>query len=195
MKNGPALWDVVLTHVRAQFPEAVIAGGCVRDHFYERPFKDVDVFVPAAALDQFQARARELTCPEFQIGSGFDPAYINMEGSDAFLVGVQGFYLHDLAARGRIFSASPVEVQVIGLNLPAFSARAVVDRIDLGLCRLFYENGQSVAAEASMRDYLNQEMTLMRGDTDAQRHRTKERFTRLLSKYPGFAFRDACLNP
>lgn len=186
MQNGPALWDLVLTHVRKEFPDAVIAGGCVRDFFYDRPFKDVDVFVPASALDEFRARCLTLAAPGFTIGAGFDPAYINMEGSDAALVGVQGFYLKDPDGDPNGLFTSPFEVQVIGLNLPAFSMRAVVDRIDLGLCRLFYEDGAAVATEESMRDHLNRTMTLLRGDTEAQRARSRERFERLSAKYPGF---------
>lgn len=42
----PEEWREVLLKVREVFPNAIIAGGALRDLEYNRPVKDVDIFIP-----------------------------------------------------------------------------------------------------------------------------------------------------
>lgn len=42
----PQAWKDLLCKIQVVFPSAVIAGGCLRDLDHDKPFKDVDIFVP-----------------------------------------------------------------------------------------------------------------------------------------------------
>lgn len=42
----PQEWKDLLCKIQVVFPSAVIAGGCLRDLDHDKPFKDVDIFVP-----------------------------------------------------------------------------------------------------------------------------------------------------
>lgn len=46
MQNIPQEWIDTLRKVQGVFPRAVIAGGALRDLIYNRPVKDVDIFIP-----------------------------------------------------------------------------------------------------------------------------------------------------
>src|SRR3546814_21107237 len=45
----PAAYAATLAHVRAVFPGALIAGGCLRDMDNASPVKDIEIFTPHAA--------------------------------------------------------------------------------------------------------------------------------------------------
>ena len=47
----PQEWREVLSKVQEVFPTAVIAGGALRDLEYNRPVKDVDIFIPVQRPD------------------------------------------------------------------------------------------------------------------------------------------------
>lgn len=193
MNNGPDLWDAVLTHVRAVFPEAVIAGGCVRDYLNGKPAKDIDVFVDGtgfnrdgmALCDPF----RVVESPDFIYLRAFDPAYgtDHGRGGDHSMVYCATYVFDDIA------------IQIIALDLSpwgGWSEANAVNRIDLGLCRVSY-SGRSKGGVPMIHhgigywgDFQARKMTVLRADTEAQYRGSVKRHERLSAKYPGYPLID-----
>lgn len=47
----PESWISALAEIQVYFPQAVIAGGALRDFFHAKPIKDIDVFIPVRESD------------------------------------------------------------------------------------------------------------------------------------------------
>lgn len=50
----PAIWMEVLASIQQDYPQAVIAGGALRDLHNGRPIKDVDIFIPRNASKKWE---------------------------------------------------------------------------------------------------------------------------------------------
>jgi len=69
--NHAGLWDCILKLV--DVPGAVVAGGCLRDHFLGLEPKDIDVFIPCTSLEHWleikyaliEKTGRRNPCDEF----------------------------------------------------------------------------------------------------------------------------------
>lgn len=183
MKNGPDLWEAVLAHVRETHPEAIVAGGCVRDFILGKPAKDIDIMVPERGRSTPEGES-------FRRLRSFDPAYTG-EGSDHTVKFVETFT--------ATVGTAEWEVQVIHVHLPEFTHAAVLQRIDLGICRASYRGMEPMGDGMTPlfdngfgfhEDAANRTMTVYRADTLAQFDGSHRRFLRLLDKYPDHEFRD-----
>ena len=202
----PARWNEILDALhRGGFPEAVIAGGALRDLDNGKPIKDVDVFVAGKG-----GAVNEQT----MLNKAFGYAGVSIfEMPDDKLKeeypdwndGVCGVYnfKHDETLVG--FAARPVrpEFQVIVLgDMESRTAaaksqsdfgRRVVDDFDMGLCQIWYDgpdnkgrNGAIKTTAAYIRDHMDKLLTVIKAPNEAQLERTKKRIDRLLIKYPDF---------
>src|SRR5690348_12463644 len=76
----PQEWREALRRVQLYFPEAVIAGGALRDLFTGRQVKDIDVFVEAINPgDQGAWRVERLLAAKFGFGARqiINPSFAN----------------------------------------------------------------------------------------------------------------------
>lgn len=63
----PEQWKEVLSSVKEFFPNAIIAGGSLRDLDYERPIKDVDIFIESALDTDFNKIQRAFVRGRYKI--------------------------------------------------------------------------------------------------------------------------------
>lgn len=174
----------ILEKVKGIFPEAVIAGGCLRDLDHGVPFKDIDVFVAAKTGMELLVRLMDLP-EDFERKRvlNFDYAHW-LKGKDETLRCAVTYVYGDY------------EVQFIGVDLPEWSPEAVLGRIDFGFCRI----GMHLSGEedggyclVTTADYLAdkeaRQMSLLRAENSHQVYQSLRRFKRLSAKYPGHRFR------
>lgn len=114
MTNGPDLWKAVL----AQMPHgAIIAGGAVRDFFLGVEPKDIDVFCPSHVLGAFDFTGFQ------SIGGDRADEYAAMSTID-------------IVQRKQI---AGVQVDLVGVGLPDWSPRALVETFDFGITRSWFD--------------------------------------------------------
>ena len=190
MHNGPDLWDAVLSHVRSSFPEAVVAGGCVRDYLTNRPAKDIDVFVDGSMpMGEFE-KLTALEGEHFKALRQYDPAYDKDEGSDTTCVYVATFL--------ATVAATEIEVQLIFLDLSqmgGWSTERAIDRIDFGICRVGSTDRSSRSGVLKLHhgtgfwgDYHLQRFTVLRAESPKQLAASRKRHERLSAKFVGWPF-------
>jgi hypothetical protein len=173
--------DVLSRLHRNGFPEAIVAGGALRDYDngLADQVKDIDVFVMdrPTYLNDLNAAFRDwkhrLSVPEHVA------VYMDFEGVRV----VQEFtcpYFID-TGRGGIYSPPPV--QVIVMSRPV-EPQATIERHDFGICQIGYDGKTVYTTEAYETDKRNQTFTLVRCRDDRDFLRSLKRFARLSTKYP-----------
>lgn len=158
MKNGPELWDKILSH----FPEgSIIAGGAIRDYLLGLEPKDFDVFGPYATYNAQVEGMEHLTQTS------------NEEHEEEYLA------MREIAIvmKGEI---EGVKVDYIGMHIE--DPVVIVEAFDTGINQLFYGNGILYKKKAHVDDVANKTVTVTRAD---RLERTKERFERFNKKAGG----------
>lgn len=180
-----AMLREILLAAKPAFPEAVIAGGCVRDMQFGIPFKDIDIFVPVTSGMDLLIKLMDLPA-DFERKRVLNFDYMTrIKGKDETLRCVVTYAWGDY------------EVQFIGVTLDEFTPEAVMDRIDFGLCRIAFklsgdgEGHDIVTTPEFLFDKQQRTMSLLRCDNPAQLHQSLRRYQRLSRKFPGYAFRAA----
>lgn len=169
----------VLRLIQAVAPEALVAGGLVRDHLLGRPIKDVDVFVSTKDDAEWDELLEELLDgplrggqTRFRCGATYKQWKMRPE-----VVGVIEIATHH----------DPRPINIIGLNTPNFGPAAVCGQFDFGICRVAYDGKQIYKTPEFEYDAANEYMSLLRCDNENDFKRAQKRFERLSQKYPGWA--------
>lgn len=190
MKDG-------LRRIQTQFPEAVIVGGALRDLWFDRPVKDVDVFV------QHREMQGSVDVVAAALTRAFPPPPLSIDLSE---LGLQDWdYPHvnrvipdakDYAdwAGGAVRAVYEVRTdahhppfQIITTDLPT-DLISLRDRVDLSFCQIAYDGG-SLHVGPKFREAHTTRTVRYTGPVDyAQLQRTMRRVARLKLKYPDFAF-------
>lgn len=162
----PAAWCEVLERVRAEFPKAVIAGGCLRDLDFGKPVKDVDIFIPISC------------CPDDQ----FDDALRDM--FDAIELMNASVYGHKLKKEfdRQIFACYDVKEAGIDYNIIVTNDHAAQSStFDFSICQIEFD-GTVVKATA---EYLETRDTKVIKLVNAYPvHRNGKRLARMQEKFP-----------
>ena len=165
--NGPELWAAVLAGVKKFCgPNAVVAGGAVRDYVLGVPPKDIDVFVQASAL------GCNLPGPE----DGF--IYVPTEGDmrKAEYEGVKSVQVV------FFFKYGGLDLQIVAVEDPPGVAEgrsfggALVDTFDLGITRIWSSSGPPAATEAFNQDLAASTVTRLLHDRPERSKARAERF-------------------
>jgi hypothetical protein len=187
----PQTWTDALRALQTNgFPEAVIAGGALRDLDNGREVKDVDIFVQWRGSDTPLAIAQAL-------GATHRVSTVTPESVCEYLenlADVKGIYAADLKALEAeelsfgLFDPIPpalAPVQIIALE-PFTDLMGVLRRIDFGLCQIGFDGQRVLKTPAYTADKYAKQMTVLRCDSTGQMLRTLKRFKRLSEKYSGF---------
>lgn len=193
MRNGPALWDRLLSHVRPVFgQDAVVAGGAIRDYYLGLVPKDLDVFVNVAHTDKlvdgvdFLSVQRGaifalgmmdvLTSPE--TGEYEQWAHANGKHSKKTLLGV---------AEGTwtLETGEEFDINIIARPSLKNGPLALIKGFDMGYVQAAYLGDDAlIKSEDYLTDWRNRTATIMyqeRADYDLSR----KRFARFDKRHPG----------
>lgn len=153
-----------LTNVQKHYPDALIAGGFLRDMATERTPKDIDIFIPYQVLPVGFPLAPELSTDGLA-------EYCN--GTDVACVwDLRGYEL---------------PVQVIMLQ-PYLDTVERVKNHDFGICQIWW-HGQGVAEYTPefIQDLRAKTFTLIHCEDNKEYRRSIRRWYRLSEKYEGWA--------
>lgn len=173
----PQRWLDVFYTIQRRIPEAVLAGGCLRDLALGGEVKDLDVFIP------YEPEISQGIVNLMARGEGWVPGqviaigdYVAGFGTEVPLV--QEFRVHGLDQ----------PVQIIHLaNGPTgehFNSSYVISRVDFGACMVAIDHRGLNYNGHFLRDIRQHQFTLLRAESEEQVVRSYRRAQRLLKKYP-----------
>lgn len=202
MRNGPALWDRLLGVIRPVFgPDAVIAGGAVRDYHLGLPIKDLDVFVNPFYIPETNTPIGDFPSKHTDDGAHFGIAALNNRAvDDTFslqqrnLDGKQSHELYEEWSQGAIRLLADGlwtfyyegrmniwDVNIIGRVELSDGMPALVNTFDMGIVRAAY-NGQEYYTQDFYTDFNNRTATALRKEGAGRSH---ERYVRFNRRHPG----------
>jgi len=157
LKNGPELWKVILTKFP---PEAIIAGGAVRDYLLGVEPKDIDVFVPSSDfIDNIEWKEE-----------GF------MYLGDARQKEYEALPMINIVMHGRL---NDIPVDYIGVSLPVWGGKELVSTFDFGITRCWFKDGDIYDTDEAEADRIDKTVTVYLTD---RMDRARERFSRFNEK-------------
>ena len=171
----PAAWRLAIEHVRQTFPDAVIAGGCLRDwlHYKDSLIKDIDIFIPGAEdndIVDYVSNNHSKDNPACYVNYG------NMSNDDVSIV-----------CKIEKTCGDGISCDYIGVKV---DSGAILDRFDFGICQIAYDGKSLTCTNEFLTDVTLNTFTLLRCDNADQFRRSRERFDRLHLKYPNHTFRN-----
>jgi hypothetical protein len=181
----PADWSIALEIIRLRFPDAVIAGGALRDTLLGREVKDIDVF---ASHPYGWSNAHDIISWTDWADRMLGPSYYVIHEGLAQEYS-EGLYGVVCAIEIDAAVTRPRPIQLIMLDTPV-TLETVVERIDFGLCRVSHDGTTLFQHPDFVHDVNNRFFTLRRSENEAQYDRSCRRFRRLNEKYPGWPMVD-----
>jgi len=167
----PADWQAFLMRLQSQFPEAVIAGGALRDLILQRDIRDIDIFV--------QSRGK-MTEPMINMALGTFVQPMNPEWVKDYEEHLpELFAVYELGG----YDEESRPFQIIALNMEV-TPKSVIDRIDFGICRVAHDGEVFIITREFTKDAEQQTFTLVHTNN---RQSSQKRFYRLTEeKYLGY---------
>lgn len=166
----PNSWHAVLARIHTIAPEALLAGGALRDLDNNRPVKDLDVFVNdrtdfnilTAALSEFYPD--RVSFKDYQHTS----VYHENDNTVASVSLYEGSLLPPLNVIGVYGDINP---------MGRFA------RFDFGLCQIAFNGQHMIETEAYRHDRANRLLTMIRCESLPAFQRSLVRYHRLTGKY------------
>lgn len=175
----PLAWQEVLGTVRAKFPGAVCAGGCLRDLWNQVPVKDVDIFIPLvefypedidALMDCFPDAPRGLFTPDH---NGWKTIACSIYGRGNAELERDIFGVYHKKINGIEFDFIFIRGSVVDIST-----------FDINICQVAY-NGNEVHGTKDFHDGMNNKhlkvMNINRTD------RNMKRLQKMKDKYPDWS--------
>jgi tRNA nucleotidyltransferase/poly(A) polymerase len=170
VKDIPDAWKYMLHKIQEVFPQAIIAGGCLRDLQNGKPIKDVDIFIN----DDLSNGSISDTKTELQI---LMPELITVctneysnQGVSLMMRNVQGVFRYDVD--GNHYEIIVGSTEACDIN-----------HFDFGICQIKYDNKELVFTDAYEQDTKNKVIRVL---NDHGHERTVKRIARMQAKYPDF---------
>jgi hypothetical protein len=93
----------------------------------------------------------------------------------------------DVAFWPEVVNEPPKQIMFLNGDVE-MTPEYIVDRIDIGLCRVAFDGAKIIADHGFFDDVLTQTMTVRRRQSPENHERSCKRFTRLSVKYPSYTF-------
>lgn len=168
----------ILKKVREQVStNAVIAGGYIRDVFYGRKPKDIDIFIPFEEPGFIDVQMHRMHAKEL-IGAKYMP---QCEVTRIWDVPVHNPM--NIIQYPCVYLGSEIPVQIIMLA-PGLTIEERIAEYDFGICQCWTDGSGIYATEHFMQDYLTSSCTLVYCEDDVQYARSMRRWDRLKQKFP-----------
>lgn len=169
----PDMWKAVLKEVQQVFPDAVIGGGCLRDLYFNKEPKDIDIFISNSTNDQISKYLCE--CDEITVARDM-PSYNGLSNSDVTRV---------ITCTWKNLKADDLPVELIAVSV---DKDAILNRFDYGICQITYDGDKIHYTSRFIIDSRCKCFTLVRCDNQDQFNRSFKRWERLSERYPEFIF-------
>jgi hypothetical protein len=187
-KEVPAKWLEVLSVVQSVFPQAVLAGGCLRDLALGGEVKDLDVFVPYdPTVYTFPDEDPVVTwgSPDKMDDLAHQSGWRSLPPNDEMADHDYGNFAAVVAdLKDYLVPGLAQPVQVIHLDLPEWSPMAVLERMDFGACQLGIDRTGFHATMVAQVDIATHRITLLHDDPNRVAWSIK-RGVRFRRKYQG----------
>jgi hypothetical protein len=171
----PEAWIGVLQRIRSGLhPDAILAGGALRDLVWGYEPKDLDIFVPWRP----GALTRVLLDYRWRVAGVLD--FDTYAGGTAMRGEVKA--LQSIAIPGL------PEVQIIHLELPRWSMSHVISRMDFGACQIATDGEGWTVSEAAEIDLACHCFTLVNCEDATQFARSQRRADRWAKRFPAHSF-------
>jgi len=171
----PKAWKHALAAVQVSFPDAVIAGGCLRDREHGVKVKDIDIFISTSAS------------PELYGTLGTIKSRLERDGwADVQICGDES-YNADATKRGVVavldmtYPGAP-PVQLIALK------HFTLEEFDFGICQIMFDGKRIVRTRDYHLDMAKQKFRVVPKVDDDAFVRIINRWARLKEKYPTWSF-------
>ena len=169
----PNSWVRCLKDIQKTFPDAVIAGGCLRDLDLGRAPKDIDIFVPRTTHESV-----ELYLSTF-----------NKEDILRDFKSYGNFANKDVA---RVVTMTHSQLKADGLNVELIAVDVdktnVMSRFDFGICQICYDGDLIKYTGHYLNDKIVKRFRLLRCDNQEQFDRSLRRWESIKSRYEDFTF-------
>ena len=162
----------ILSQVQKKHPEAIVAGGFLRDLYFGKKFKDIDIFVtnPVGFISF-----------DFIAETKYDMTY----STDSEISEVQKLWYDTI---GTVINySSPIEVNTI--CVPSGDLIARVQEHDFDFCQVYTDGKQIYGVEILQQVQQTKEVTLVQCENAKQLERSLRRWDRFQEKYPGFTLK------
>jgi hypothetical protein len=164
----------ILSQVQKKHPEAIIAGGFLRDLYFGKEFKDVDIFV---------ANPIGFISGSFVKDSSYDMTY----STDSEISEVQKLWYTDWDLEDGDMVFYKFEVNVI--CVPSGNLTARVQEHDFDFCQVWTDGKEIHGVEILHQVQQTKKVTLVQCENSRQLERSLRRWDRFQEKYPGFSLK------
>jgi len=176
----PDRWKRILGAVQSATPEALLAGGALRDRVMGREPKDLDIFVPynsvqpevVEKMDAALAKLgyRYLEPPEVEEGA-------SSELPDDAVMKEEYHYTSEHP------DDLPINMIEVGKD---WTPKKRLYHFDFGLCQIGYDGDRPIVTDAFQHDKDFECFTLLHAPTWRIFYQSLKRYRRFLAKYPKF---------
>lgn len=189
----PTFMRAGLAQIQSQFPEAVIVGGALRDTYFGRPVKDVDVFVTHIEAADGRDFIWEKLRAAFPLETNVQETGVFLSMSNVRLIVPDAKDYEDWSG-GDVRAVYEVEImedqppfQIITTSAP-MTLHEARDRVDFDICQIAFDGRLVTASTGFQQAALTKTATYVGAGCDKQRDRSFKRATRLHGKYPDWTF-------
>lgn len=172
----PKAWDDIYKQVKEQYPDALMAGGCLRDLENHRPVKDIDIFVCVPKVRDNR------DWDSFETGTIFNP--VTIKGYTPNEAAVETSFAPDNTIKAATVyeSADGLPVNIIYVHSD-IEPRDRLDNFDFGFNKIGYDGNTVFAHTDYSDDVLHRRMTLRRIENSEQVIKSLQRAQKFQEKY------------